>query len=629
MRCTITNGRLHNERVIIGDGNLPCTEVFFADDAEEIIIPDGVTEVYEMVFEGCTALKRVVMPEGVRLIAEDAFKDCINLEEVILPDSLEVISYSAFAGCKSLERLRLPKKLHHINNNIFMGCVSLRALDIAPDHPHFAFENGLLIKKQDQSVIFALPSLRRADIPKGVKQIASYAFCGCAQLECVALPRSMEEIEPAFGDCENLREFSAAPDHPYFTFTDGLLIKKAKPEQHLSEEEAKLFAKFASFIPSDDTPEIVLALPFLRSVSVPEGMKQIGSSAFKGCRRLEHIALPEGLHTIGSGAFENCSALTQITLPDSLEDIWANAFKDCTSLEEITIPAKVTGLQGTFQGCTALRRVTLTEGIHTLAMGVFSDCAALEEIYLPMSLQSVDADSFYGCTALRRILLSEDHPCFYFKDNLLLSRADCAPHHPGGPIPVVTMRYHAQQENCVILALPSVVHAIIPQGIERIGYEAFAPCRMLESVSLPDSITEIRSMAFERCSRLERIDLPENLRTLRTGAFAGCTALDHVYIPDSLTEIETCLFSGCTSLTNVRLPASMIELPGSTFSGCTALRHIVLPEGVKRIDDFAFSSCTSLEEVVMPKGVRITPLAFRNCPKSVNAYRRRAKKKRG
>lgn len=620
MKFTITNGNFHNESTIFGDGNLPCTEVFFADDAEEIIIPDGVTAVYEMVFKNCTSLKRVVIPEGVNLIAEDAFEGCTNLRELVMPDSIEVICYNAFKDCSSLERLHLPDKLRHIHNNIFQGCGSLRALDIAPDHPHFAFENGLLIKKQDQSVIFALPSLRRADIPEGVKKIASRAFCGCMQLECVALPRSMEKIDPAFGDCENLREFAAAPDHPYFTFTDGLLIKKAKPEQQLSEEEAKVLQKLNLNFKRDDTPEVILALPFLRSVCIPEGVKTIGQCAFQNCRRLEHIDLPKGLLRISSGAFGNCSSLSKITLPDSLGDLWADAFEDCTALKEITVPSGIKSLHGTFRGCTSLRRVTLNEGIGTLSMGVFSGCTALEEIYLPASIQSIDANSFNGCTALKRIMLSEDHPCFYFKDNLLLSRADCAPHHPGGPIPVVTMHYHAQQESCVILALPSVVHAVIPQGIERIGYEAFAPCTQLESVSLPDSLTEIRSMAFRGCKALARIDLPDSLRTLRSGAFAGCTALDHVYLPNSADKIETSLFSGCTALTDVRLPESMVELPPATFARCTSLERVTLPEGVRSIKEFTFDDCTNLKEVIVHADVQVHPLAFTGCPQDADAY---------
>ena len=46
----------------------------------------------------------------------------------------------------------------------------------------------------------------------------------------------------------------------------------------------------------------------LRSVKIPEGVRQVGWFAFSGCVLLEVVLLPTTLDTVCYGAFENCSS---------------------------------------------------------------------------------------------------------------------------------------------------------------------------------------------------------------------------------------------------------------------------------------------------------------------------------
>ena len=58
----------------------PGAAMFRADPAaEEIIVPDGVTEIGNRAFACCMNLQYVTLPESVTYIGEDAFSECENL----------------------------------------------------------------------------------------------------------------------------------------------------------------------------------------------------------------------------------------------------------------------------------------------------------------------------------------------------------------------------------------------------------------------------------------------------------------------------------------------------------------------------------------------------------------------
>lgn len=70
--------------------------------AEELILPDSLTEIGEMAFYGNTGIQRAILPEGTARIGEMAFAES-GLAFISLPDSLEYIADSAFLGTDNVE----------------------------------------------------------------------------------------------------------------------------------------------------------------------------------------------------------------------------------------------------------------------------------------------------------------------------------------------------------------------------------------------------------------------------------------------------------------------------------------------------------------------------------------------
>lgn len=82
----------------------------------------------------------------------------------------------------------------------------------------------------------------------------------------------------------------------------------------------------------------------LTTVVLPETLRTIEMSAFRGCSALENINFPKYLTKIEAYAFENCSVLETVRLPQGLVSIDGSAFSNCISLKNVYIPRSVTNI---------------------------------------------------------------------------------------------------------------------------------------------------------------------------------------------------------------------------------------------------------------------------------------------
>lgn len=62
---------------------------------------------------------------------------------------------------------------------------------------------------------------------------------------------------------------------------------------------------------------------------------------FKGEIELEEVTIDDGVKIIGASAFENCTSLATISLPSSLKRIERNSFVGCTTLKKVILPASL------------------------------------------------------------------------------------------------------------------------------------------------------------------------------------------------------------------------------------------------------------------------------------------------
>jgi len=107
---------------------------FFAynETLRKVTIGSGVKRIHDQAFCGCTRLKTVIMRSGDKSleIGTSAFSGCESLERVEFPDSLAVLESYAFHGCAKLLSVTISNHVNSIGLGAFGGCSSLKTVTI-------------------------------------------------------------------------------------------------------------------------------------------------------------------------------------------------------------------------------------------------------------------------------------------------------------------------------------------------------------------------------------------------------------------------------------------------------------------------------------------------------------------
>lgn len=137
----------------------------------------------------------------------------------------------------------------------------------------------------------------------------------------------------------------------------------------------------------------------LKTVTLNEGLKKIGRSAFEGTK-IESITIPSTIETIGSSAFKDCYSLESVTLRDGIKYIEEKAF-NCTVIKSIEIPSSVKRI-GRLAFVSGLEELTLNEGLENIEGHAFNG-TKLRRVIIPKSVKEMGEEVFSACQTMRKI----------------------------------------------------------------------------------------------------------------------------------------------------------------------------------------------------------------------------------
>ena len=474
-------------------------------------------------------------------------------------------------------------------------------------------------------------SILSVRVGEGVLGLGDRAFDGCAALETVSLPDSLEWIGSyVFRGCDSLSEIEVGSENGSFYSDGGVLLGDNYLYRYPPAKEDAYYC-----IP-EDTYGCIMA------------------GAFAGAEHLERLYIPE-ISEISFPVFQDCVSLTKLYLGGDAEYMfgWEDDLRSDLPNEGVSIFYNVTaedcknGAEGNSCGENVSWKVengTLTisgtgpmadyekyeedgtlvlftppwwkwnpggdeeenreqitglvieEGVTTIGMGAFRDLSCLktvslpttltaigedafsftglEEIILPASVTSIDTYAFAG-TFLKEIVfpanLKTIGPWAFY--NTPLKRVDI-------PASVTSIGERAFYE-CLSLAEFTVDEAnaayqsiggalFSKNGTEMISYGAG---HTAASYTVPDGVKRLHPSTFSYTEALEEVNLPDTLEEIDNWAF-GHTGLKQVTVPAHVTPIQFNAFGDCDNLVSATLPARLTTLEDWVFGGSEALKDI-------------------------------------------------------
>ena len=352
-----------------------------------------------------------------------------------------------------------------------------------------------------------------------VAGLGSGAFEDCTSLVSVKIPDTVEYINyNVFCGCSALKSIEVDANNSEYSSENGVLFNKKKD------------AIVAYPMGKEDT-----------SYVVPDGVLEIGMSAFQGCSKLTNVKLPDGVEIIDDFAFEFCYGLESITLPDSITYIGNSAFFYCISLKNIIFGNKIEYLGSAVADYTAYYNngdnwenyglyigkylLNVSEnvgeafwvkgGTEVIADCAFSSCKKLVSVMLPETITSIGETMFYDCPLIENIVINGKGGV-YSSEYGVLYKGNSLVVYPQGK---VNEKFN------------------VPAGTDNICDYAFLNNQNLKKVILPDSVKSISNSAFSGCSALTSVTIGKNVKSIGIYAFFNCLSLKSIKLSDTTTEI--------------------------------------------------------------------------------------------
>ena len=539
--------------------------------------------------DGCPvdAPFEVVLPEGLRALDADAFADCYYAAKVTLPATLEIIPEDCFD--------RIEAEIDFPNGN-----------------PRYSCENGFLIDRDTQTLLYtapsshgtALPAVRRLGdcsllnwlwyndddpvLPDTLESVGSYIFYDC-DVTRVTFPDGITELSPFTFSCTALQEVhlpASLREIPDYCFWDCHLTALTIPDG-----VTRIGAHAVDWF----TGEIIGA------VTLPASVEFVGYRAFPD--ECDVTALNPQVHFETAAEYAeshpeydwDSDEAADVLYSDGLFDYELSSrgavllgcsrfFNQPEVPDVLEIPATLGGYPVTaiggwvfssLDGCPldAPFEVVLPEGLRALDADTFADCFYAANVTLPASLEIIPEGCFGRIPA--EIDFPNGNPRYSCENGFLIDRDTqtllyAAPSSQGQPIPAIRRLGDSALDNWK------------PAGNE---------------IRLPDTLESIGPYALDG---------------QYTGDFSPLAAL---ILPDGVRELSDCSIYGCWEIQLLRFPATLTEIPAYCVANC-GLGAVEIPEGVTRIGEFAFYyydwEQTELSAVTLPASVEF--VGFRAFP---------------
>ena len=701
------------------------------DEITRVVIPNSVTRLQRRAISYCDLVAEIIIGDGVTTIEYDSISANEKLTFLTIGKSVTSISLGQNERLVEIYNKSSTNISSGVALNIYTPTNGTKKT-FQTDDGYIFYEDGdvrYLIGYLGGEVDLVLPDScngksyeiykyafferssstgyqeegkpRSVVIPSAVTAIGTNAFANNLTLKSVTIGENVALIESnAFGGCSKLVyvcnlsklqiELGASTHGMVAQYAIGLDTVKNENGGIETTEDGFVFISTATnnYIIDYVGKETSLVLPNnykgkayeispnafwgkgLTSITIPQCISSIGTSAFNGCRSLtsvNYLGTVEQWCNISFGSssanpiyyarslYINNELVTSLVIPNTVTEIKDYAFYGCTSLTSVTIPSSVTGVgSSAFYGCTSLKyneynnayylgndtepylvlikakntsisSCIINESTKTICQNAFDGCRSLTSIVIPDSVTSIGERAFYNCTSLTSVTIPDSVTSIgYYAFSYCTSLTSV--NYLGTVAQWCNISFGNSSANPLYngaklyLNGTEVTDLVIPNTVTEIKDYAFYGCTSLTSVTIPSSVTGVGSSAFYGCTSLKYNEynnayyLGNDTEPYLVLIKAKNTSISSCIINESTKTICQNAFDGCRSLTSIVIPDSVTSIGERAFYNCTSLTSVTIGNSVTSIGDNAFSGCTSLTSITIPDSVTsIGSSAFFNC----------------
>lgn len=408
----------------------------------------------------------------------------------------------------------------------------------------------------------------------------------------------------------------------------------------------------------------------VKSITLPFGLKHIGSSAFFNCPNIQQIKIPDSVEYIDPYAFSLCKGLHTVQLPASLTLISEELFAECDNLRNLSIPDTVTEIgANAFSKCTEFSLTGLPDGIKSIGAAAFEDCGRIEELVLPETLEHIGEAAFGGTIIDKASFEGTPEKWKAIGGDCGIECEVTFPNHicDFGSSWQYDTQKHWQSCSCgktqnegehtgdgdtytvCGAALSEALGSGSIDGGLSWSLSRSGALTISGSGKMPDFSSVANAAPWDKQKdKIQSAVIESGVQSISGGAFSGCTALEKVSISDTVAQIDLNAFDGCTALAEFEVaadnkafssdggvlfsagkellrcpvgksadytvPSGTVAIAGGAFKDCAKLESLVIPDSVTAIGKSAFENCAALKRITLPKSIAmLEALTFSGC----------------
>ena len=453
-----------------------------------LTIPSNVSKIGYGAFSNVEGLKTIIIPGTCKIIGVKAFANNKTLEKVIIQDGVEIIDNHAFINCKALTIVEMANSVTRINTQSFYGDSNLSSINLSNNLNYigpWAFDSC---------------KIQEIEIPNGIKEVTTSVFGNCKHLEKIILPDSLEKIDSsAFQNCSNLTSINISENNKNFVFRDGILMNSDESEMIIILESAINGNTF----------------------NVPNGIKKLTSNQFNNYLQITTLNIPSSTIDIGPGIINN--NITEVNIAEENEKY--ETYKDGIYEKINGIREKLVRYYGKDTN------IIIEDGIKILGKNCFQS-KNITNIILPKTLEEIEGYAFIY-TKLEKLSLSENiqklDTMFLYVSNI--TKLTINENNPNYTVEDDIL-YNKNKTELILPIKPlgTITEFQIPNGVSKIGRNAFLHQGKMTKIIIPGTVKEIGQNAFDKCSSLTNIEIPSSVEKIGEGCFNSCENLSEIRI---------------------------------------------------------------------------------------------------